>query len=150
MAPREYTRDAQLFACQTLDQQGTLCKVIQEGELDIDTQAGQDQVVRLRHSDLRGNQRSPLFLQDLDHGRMRRVRAVRLSVQPSGADDQCQRTLATTERLLAQGVRVPPGTGLTSSLTLPHAVELAAHTLPQQPANTLTDQLGLRLSRHPR
>ena len=80
MAPREFTRDAQLFACQTLDQEGTLCKVVQEGELDIDTQAGQDQIVGLRHGDLRGNQRSPLFLQDLDHGRVRRVRAVCLGV----------------------------------------------------------------------
>ncbi len=51
----------------------------------------------------------------------------------------------TSERLLAYGVRTPPWTRLTWSLTLPHAVELAANTLLQQPANTLADQLSLRL-----
>jgi hypothetical protein len=51
----------------------------------------------------------------------------------------------TSKRLLAHGVRTPPWTRLTWSLTLPHAVELAAYTLPQQPANALTDQLSLRL-----
>src|SRR5215207_10972690 len=99
MTPREFTRDPKLFACQALDQEGTLRQVVEERKLDVDTQAGQDQVVGLRHGNLRGNQRSPLFLQDLDHGRVCRVRAVRLGVQPSGVDDQCQRTLVTSERL---------------------------------------------------
>jgi hypothetical protein len=48
------------------------------------------------------------------------------------------------------GVRVPPWVGFTCSSTLPHAVELAAHTLPQQPANTFTDHLSLRLTRRAR
>src|SRR5215210_9475773 len=51
-----------------------------------------------------------------------------------------------SERLLAHGVKIPPGAGLTRSLTLPHAVELAAYTLLQQPANTLADQLSLRFA----
>ena len=80
MAPRERPRDAQLFTCQALDQEGTLRQIVQESELDADTQAGQDQVVRLRHGDLRGYQRSPFLLQDFDHGRVRRIRTVRLGV----------------------------------------------------------------------
>ena len=80
MASREISRDAKLFACQASDQESTLRQVVEERKLDVDTQAGQDQVVGLRHGNLRGNQRSPLFLQDLDHGRVRRVRAVRLGV----------------------------------------------------------------------
>ena len=126
MAPSDVAREAQLFASQALDQESTLREIIQEGKLDIDAQAGQDQVVSLRHSNLRGHQRTSLFLQDLDHGHVGRVCAVCLSVQPSGVDDQRQRSLATPERLLAHVVRAPPGTGLTSSLTLAHAVKLAA------------------------
>ena len=143
VSPREFARDAQLSAGQTLDKEGALCQVVQESKLDVNTQAGQDQVVGLRHGDLRGHQRAPFFLQDLDHCRVLRVRTVRLGVEPSGVDDQRQRILPTPERLLAHGIVVPPGTGLTSSLTLPHAVELAAYTFSQQPANTLADQLGL-------
>jgi hypothetical protein len=80
MAPREPPRDAQLFTCQALDKKGTLRQIVQESELDVDAQAGQDQVVCLGHGNLRGNQRSSLFLQYLDHGRVRRIRTVRLSV----------------------------------------------------------------------
>src|SRR5215211_7495891 len=46
------------------------------------------------------------------------------------------------------GVRIPARTDLTSSL--PHAVVLAAYTLPQQSANTLADRLSLRFSRSTR
>ena len=80
MAAREPARAAKLFVGQALDQESTLRQVIKEGKLDVDTPARQDQVVRLRHGDLRGNQRSPLFLRDLDHSRVRRIRTVRLGV----------------------------------------------------------------------
>ena len=80
VTPRELARDAQLFASQAVDQESTLSQVIQEGKLDVDAQAGQDQVVSLRHGYLRGYQRSSLFLQDLDYCRVRRVRTVRLGV----------------------------------------------------------------------
>lgn len=80
MTLRDLARDAQLFAGQALDQESTLRKVVQERKLDVDAQAGQDQVVGLSHGDLRGHQRSSLSLQDLDHGVVRRVRAVRLGV----------------------------------------------------------------------
>ena len=51
-----------------------------KGDLDLDTQAGQDQVVSLGHGNLRGKERAALFLQDLDHGRVRRVGTIRLCV----------------------------------------------------------------------
>ncbi len=80
MAPRELARHPKLFTGQAFDEESTLRQIVQEGKLDIDTQAGQDQVVRLRHGDLRGHQRSSLLLQDLDHGSVGRVSAVRLGV----------------------------------------------------------------------
>ena len=55
MTPREVPSDAQLSASQTLDQESALRQVVQEGELDVDTQARQDQVVGLRYGDLRGH-----------------------------------------------------------------------------------------------
>ena len=80
MTPREVASDAKLFAGQALDQESALCQVVQERKLDVDTKAGQDQVVSLRHSNLRGHQRSSLSLQDLDHGRVRRISPVSLGV----------------------------------------------------------------------
>ena len=80
MAPCEPARHAQFFTGQAFDQESTLREIVQEGKLDVDAQAGQDQVVCLGHGNLRGNQRSSLFLQYLDHGRVRRIRTVRLSV----------------------------------------------------------------------
>ena len=80
MAPRKPARHPKLFTGQAFDKESTLRQIVQEGKLDVDTQAGQDQVVCLRHGDLRGHQRSSLLFQDFDHGCVGRVSSVRLGV----------------------------------------------------------------------
>ncbi len=61
MTPGEIPRHAELVAGQAFYHESSLRQIVQESQLNVDPEAGQDQVVSLRYGNAGGNQRSALF-----------------------------------------------------------------------------------------
>lgn len=87
VATRDVDCSAELLPSQTLGQEGSLGEVPQKGELDLNTQPGQDEIVRLGDGDLGCDEWVRLGTQEPGNRFMLWVQAICLCIQCSGIQD---------------------------------------------------------------